>query len=327
MLPSLAKLSYRTTPVGDGWTWLEKDTQKKIVTRLHQDDITKEVRDVIALCIVDQQFADYCRDDLLFEALLAQHNMGGHAALYGLKSKVYYQVLGGVLWSLTPFRIKRLVAIANGQPTVQSGPFIGCTALALESLPETIKWIEDGAFRDCTSLALESLPGRLVTIGTWAFAECPSLALESLPGTLMTIGYGAFFKCTSLVLTSLPGTLKTINEFVFFGCTSLVRTSLPETLETIRSHAFHGCTSLVLTSLPKTLKTIESHAFHECTSLVIESLPETLVTIGIGAFHGCTSLSSEIRRAILEKNSRAFCTSSSCVAFHAYGIVCCAAYS
>jgi hypothetical protein len=305
MLPSLAGLSQQTTLVSGGWYYLDKDLQDEIVTRLHQDDIKREVRDVIALCIVDHTLADYCRDDLLFEALLAQHNMGGHAALYGLKSKVYYQLLGGLLWSLTSYHIKQLVAIANGKQTIERETFKGCTSLKLTSLPVTLVTIEDGAFHGCTSLALTLLPPELATIGYGAFYKCTSLALTWLPPKLTMIGSGVFRGCTSLALESLPETLVKLGGWAFDGCTKLVVTSLPETLVVIEDRVFGGCTLLALKSLPPKLTMIGDSAFCDCTSLALKSLPPNLTEIGGGAFKGCTSLSPEIRRAILEINPNA----------------------
>lgn len=59
--------------------------------------------------------------------------------------------------------------------TLRSMQFMGCTQLALLSLPSTLRYIEDECFRNCPMLTQISLPASLEALGDNAFCGCQFL--------------------------------------------------------------------------------------------------------------------------------------------------------
>lgn len=137
-----------------------------------------------------------------------------------------------------------------GYTFIRPAAFVGCTNLALTSLPAGLTSIGDCAFQNCTNLALTSLPAGVTSIEDLAFAGCTNLALTSLPEGLTSMGNATFFGCTNLALTSLPEGITSIGEGAFADCTSLTSITFKGTPTTINSSAFDGCTNLTDIKVP-----------------------------------------------------------------------------
>ena len=115
----------------------------------------------------------------------------------------------------------------HGYTKIRGFGFLGCTSLALTSLPAGLTEIGYFAFNGCTSLALTSLPAGLTSIGDSAFNGCTSLALTSLPAGLTSIGGEAFRDCANLTNITFKGTPTSISGIAFVYVPNLTVINVP----------------------------------------------------------------------------------------------------
>lgn len=80
--------------------------------------------------------------------------------------------------------------------------------------------IPDYCFYNCSALLLESLPESLCTIGEAAF-YFSNVSISELPSNLNYIGASAFRSCKKLTITSIPDGIVELYSYTFNGCTGL----------------------------------------------------------------------------------------------------------
>ena len=206
----------------------------------------------------------------------------------------------------------RSVTINDGVVILDSGCFMGFTALESVSIPSTVKIIMNNAFRNCTSLYSITIPESVTYLypGGGIFEGCSSLRYADIKAEITELPHHSFNNCVSLESVALPETLKLIDANCFYGCISLRSIDLPDGLTSIEYMAFAN-SGLEHITIPGNVKHSGRSLFFGCDSLrsiVLESgvagfdgasgcanLETVLAYDGIvdmGSYDDCTSLTS-----------------------------------
>ncbi len=109
----------------------------------------------------------------------------------------------------------------NGDVTIGSGAFIGCTGLTYLTLPDSVTSLGEQAFAFCTGLYTVYLPSKLTEIENGLFMGCVSLKNVDIPSTVTDIGYMAFANCPLTESVALPSSLVNISNMAYYGCTGV----------------------------------------------------------------------------------------------------------
>ena len=250
-------------------------------------------------------------------ALKNENNLYGNAYYIGNQANPYLVLLSAKGTTITECQINSNTRFISGNA------FLGCTSLAIITIPDNVKSIGDSTFSGCSSLTTIEIPYGVTSIDNSAFSKCSSLTNIEIPNSVSTIGGYAFSSCTSLTTITIPNSVTSIGDYAFSGCTALKNennlhgnayyignqsnpylvlisaksTTLTEcqinsNTKFISDSAFSGCTSLTKITIPDSVKSIGCHAFSDCTGLKTINVPSSVTKIGSYAFASCTSLTS-----------------------------------
>ena len=203
------------------------------------------------------------------------------------------------------------------------------TAVAILTLPDTLKIIADNLFNGCTKLTAVTL--NATSIGDSAFEGCTALGTVTLGGTEL-VGKNAFKGCESLSAISLPATVIRVGEGAFEGTglisteggvkyaaavaigiedgtttvnlksgtmgiadgafqkTNVTSVSLND-VRFIGVDAFRKCEALTAITFTESVTVIGANAFRE-SGLTAVTVPATVLIVGDNAFYDCKSLTS-----------------------------------
>ena len=130
----------------------------------------------------------------------------------------------------------RLTSITVGDAllTVDSGAFIGCSALAKVNIYDIGSFAGISYMAASENLGEWSVSGRETLANPLYYAKnlyCENILVTELiiPETVTKIGCGAFMYCTSIVSVKIPQSVKEIGNYAFYGCSSLTDADIETT--------------------------------------------------------------------------------------------------
>ena len=227
-------------------------------------------------------------------ALKNENNLYGNAYYIGNQANPYLVLLSAKGTTITECQINSNTRFISGNA------FLGCTSLAIITIPDNVKSIGDSTFSGCSSLTTIEIPYGVTSIDNSAFSKCSSLTNIEIPNSVSTIGGYAFSSCTALKNeNNLHGNAYYIGNqsnpylvLISAKSTTLTECQINSNTKFISDSAFSGCTSLTKITIPDSVKSIGCHAFSDCTGLKTINVPSSVTKIGSYAFASCTSLTS-----------------------------------
>ena len=211
----------------------------------------------------------------------------------------------------------------GGVEKIGKKAFQGCTALSeLNTLPQSLKYIDEYAFYECTALKNLVLPESVTYVGEGAFLLCDWIETveircshvrfgERVFGEFYSSGYNSAIRVTiANTVVSAPGKLgyyydyekklgrvheivfeegSRCEEFGLAGETNIKSISLPSSIKRLTIDAFTR-TQIKSIELPSSLEYIGEGAFNYCGDLRSIAIPAAVDTIQNGAFANCSKL-------------------------------------
>ena len=125
-------------------------------------------------------------------------------------------------WFAPVFQNIQSVTVPEGETSVMSNMFDGCSALVSVQLPDGIVDIGESAFRDCLSLTEMAIPGSVTSLGVGAFEGCSNIATLSLPNGLTELPDGVFSGCDAVSSFVVPASVTNLgSRFCSSGTTAI----------------------------------------------------------------------------------------------------------
>lgn len=211
----------------------------------------------------------------------------------------------------------------GGVEKIGKKAFLGCTALSeLNTLPQSLKYIDEYAFYECNGLKDVVLPESVTYVGEGAFYLCDWLETVEVRCSYVTFGervFGEFYSpgYSSAIRVTIANTvvsatgklgyyydyekkLGRVSEIVFeegsrceeFGLageTNIKSISLPSSIKRLTRNAFTR-TQIKSIELPSSLEYIGEGAFSNCGELRKIAIPAAVDTLHGGAFAECSKL-------------------------------------
>jgi hypothetical protein len=146
-----------------------------------------------------------------------------------------------------PNKVLRSIEIPEGVTEIGRETFENCIALALVTLPQSLKKIGNAAFSR-TAIESITLPPKLTKIEANTFINCKNLPSIVIPEGVTDIGGAAFGGCTRLSSVTLPSTIKSIGKEAFAGCPNLTAITIPAAVVKIKfnKNSFVDCEKISL---------------------------------------------------------------------------------
>lgn len=176
------------------------------------------------------------------------------------------------------------VELSDNMTNIPEKAFMGCTALKIIDLPESVTLINANAFYE-SGLKSISFSQSSTVIKAYAFYGSAFESIE-LPQSITEIGEYAFSNCVSLKEIRFPDNLETISKNMLTGCSSLTNVFFGKNTKVIGDGVFYNCDALETLVLPEGIESIGEESLAWCENLQNITIPSTLKTVGFKAFYG-----------------------------------------
>ena len=216
--------------------------------------------------------------------------------------------------------------IKSGTKLIAGFTFLGCSALATVTIPDSVAFICDSAFYDCSAITTCYYAGAkeqwdLISIGkenktltsAQIIFDCNSdrpnygsgSCGDGVTWTVYTDGelvisgagdmnnYGSLnmpWKNLDFNTVTIGGGVTSIGAYAFYKCSKVYSVTIPSGMETIGVYAFYGCNGLTNVVIPNSVTSIGEYAFYDCAKLYSVTMSGGVETIGECAFYSCENL-------------------------------------